>query len=52
MKNGLLVYETNHSINIFNIGDYIQSIASAQFFDDKIDCFVNREKLNSIKVIR
>ena len=49
MKNGLLVYETNHSINIFNIGDYIQSIASAQFFDDKIDCFVNREKLNSYK---
>lgn len=45
MKNGLLIYRTNPDTNRFNIGDYIQSLAAAQFFD-KIDMYVNREKLN------
>lgn len=44
MKNGLLVYRTNPLNNIFNIGDYIQSLAAAQFFDS-IDVFINREEL-------
>lgn len=45
MKNGLLIHRTNPDTNRFNIGDYIQSLAAAQFFD-KIDVYVNREKLN------
>lgn len=46
MKNGLLVYSTNRENNLFNIGDYIQSIAARQFFDNQIDIFVNRENLH------
>ena len=45
-KNGLMIYETNPNTNIFNIGDYIQSLAAAQFYDNKIDVFINREELN------
>lgn len=44
MKNGLLVYPHNNQ-NIFNIGDYIQSIAARQFWGN-IDVFLNREHLN------
>lgn len=46
MKHGLLIYRTNPDSNIFNIGDYIQSLAAAQFYDNKIDVYLNREKLN------
>ena len=46
MKNALLKYYTNTKINIFNIGDYIQSLAAAQFFDNKIDILLDREHLN------
>ncbi len=46
MKNGLLVYSTNRENNLFNIGDYIQSIAARQFFKNQIDLFINRENLN------
>ena len=46
MKNGLLVYMTNNESHLFNIGDYIQSLAAAQFFDNKIDVYLNREKLS------
>lgn len=42
-NNGLLICEGNGKNK--NIGDYIQSIASKQFFD-KIDCYVEREALN------
>lgn len=45
-RNGLMVYYTNPVTNIFNIGDYIQSLAAAQFFDNKIDVYLNREELN------
>lgn len=44
MKNAVMVYQSNKD-GIFNIGDYIQSIAARQFFP-KIDTFVNREKLD------
>ena len=44
MKRGLLVYSSIN--NIFNIGDYIQSLAASQFFKDKIDFFVKRENLS------
>lgn len=44
MKNGILVYQSTNGI--FNIGDYIQSLAAAQFFDNKIDNYINREKLD------
>lgn len=43
MQYGLLVYPHN-SQNIFNIGDYIQSIAARQFLPE-INVFVNREQL-------
>ncbi len=46
MKNGLLVYQTNPYNNIFNIGDYIQSLAAAQFLPPKIEPYINREKLD------
>lgn len=46
MKNGLLVYEPNKQNKIFNIGDYIQSLASAQFLDDKDFVYANREHLS------
>lgn len=45
MKNGLLIYEGNRK-NIFNIGDYIQSLAAAQYFQNKDFIYVNREHLN------
>ena len=43
MKKGLLIYNSYN--NIFNIGDYVQSLAASQFFDGKVDSFVNRENL-------
>lgn len=45
MKKGLLVY-THNSERIFNIGDYVQSIAARQFIG-KPDVFVNREALDT-----
>lgn len=48
MKKALLVYQTNKDTNYFNIGDYIQSLAAAQYFD-KIDLYLNREHLNEYK---
>lgn len=44
-KNGLLVMSTMPKINI---GDYIQAVASRQFFDS-IDLFLERERLNQYK---
>ena len=44
MKKGLMVYPINKH-KIFNIGDYIQSLAAKQFYD-RIDVFVDREHLN------
>jgi len=44
MKNALLVYPRN-SQGIFNIGDYIQSIAARQFLPS-VDLYLNREELN------
>jgi len=49
MKNGLLIYQTNNKSNLFNIGDYIQSLAAMQFYNKKIDVYVNRENLNIYK---
>lgn len=43
--NGLLVSPLING-NKKNIGDYIQSIAQEQYWD-KIDCYVEREKLAS-----
>lgn len=45
MKKGLLIYPTDPKKGIFNIGDYIQSLAAAQFFDN-IDIKINREALD------
>lgn len=47
MKKGLLVYKNNSISNIFNIGDYIQSLAALQFFNNKVDYYINRENLNT-----
>lgn len=44
MKYGLLVYPHNKN-NIFNIGDYVQSIAARQFLPT-VDQYLNREHLN------
>lgn len=44
MKNGLLVYSHPNG-NIFNIGDYVQSIASRQFLP-AVDYYLDRERLN------
>lgn len=45
MKNALLVYPRN-SQGIFNIGDYVQSIAARQFLPS-VDFYVNREHLDN-----
>ena len=44
MKKGLLIYPSNEE-GIFNIGDYIQSIATRQFLGS-VDEYINREELN------
>ncbi|MDE6354864.1 MAG: polysaccharide pyruvyl transferase family protein [Prevotella sp.] len=44
--NGLLI--CSGEFNRKNIGDYIQSLAQEQFFD-KIDCFVERERINTFE---
>lgn len=45
MINGLLIYKSYD--NHFNIGDYIQSLAAQQFFQNGIDKYLNREELNN-----
>jgi hypothetical protein len=45
MKKGLLTYQPNEN-GIFNIGDYIQSLAASQFFGNEVDFFLDREGLN------
>ena len=47
MKKGLLIYPHN-SEGIFNIGDYVQSIAARQFIG-KPDVFVKRENLDNYR---
>ena len=44
MKKGLLIYPNSQN-KIFNIGDYIQSIAARQFMGE-IDEYIDREKMN------
>ncbi len=44
MKNALLVYSHPNG-NIFNIGDYVQSIAARQFLPT-VDYYLDRERLN------
>lgn len=44
MKNALLIYPRNDQ-GIFNIGDYVQSIAARQFLPS-VDLYINREHLN------
>lgn len=56
MKSALLVYKTNPSCNVFNIGDYIQSLAARQFLNKENLIYINREELNlydgeSVKLI-
>jgi len=43
MKNGLLIYQSYN--NIFNIGDYIQSLAAQQFLYPT-DIYINREEID------
>lgn len=43
MKTGVLIYNSYNQL--FNIGDYIQSLAALQFFEN-VDIFLNREHLN------
>ena len=45
MKNGLMLVGT---VKVINIGDYIQAVASEQFFDH-IDTYVERERLDEYK---
>ena len=44
--NGLLI--CSGSSNTKNIGDYIQTVAQEQFWEN-VDCFIEREALNSIE---
>lgn len=44
-KYGLLTYQANPE---YNVGDYIQSLAAAQFLP-RIDKYMNREKLNNYR---
>lgn len=44
MKKGLLIYPHNDA-NVFNIGDYIQSLAAKQFIGAP-DEYINRESMN------
>lgn len=44
IKNGLLICSGEGKVK--NMGDYIQSVAQEQFFDH-IDCYVEREELDS-----
>lgn len=44
MEKGLLIYSPNKD-SVFNIGDYIQSIAARQFMGN-IDEYIDRESLN------
>ncbi len=46
MKEGVLVYQTNKESNIFNIGDYIQSLAAMQFCNNDNVIYINRECLD------
>lgn len=46
MKKGLLVYRSNPLSNVFNIGDYIQSLAAMQFIGCKDVEYLNREELD------
>jgi len=46
MKFGLMKYPINKESNIFNIGDYIQSLAVKQFFCGREYILVNREHLD------
>jgi hypothetical protein len=43
MRNGILIYKSYN--NLFNIGDYIQSLAANQYIHDDV-LFLNREQLN------
>lgn len=47
LKNGVLSYTSEYEL--FNIGDYIQSLAAQQHFDENIDVFVERESLDKYK---
>lgn len=54
MKNGVLVYPVDYTL--FNVGDYIQSLAARQHFDGEVDVYLQREALNeydgqAVKVI-
>ena len=44
--NGLL--KCSGTSDTKNIGDYIQTVAQEQFWDE-VDCYVEREELNTIK---
>jgi hypothetical protein len=47
MKTGVLAFYSHfQNLNVINIGDYIQSLAQAQFFE-KIDFFVPRENIKN-----
>jgi hypothetical protein len=43
-KKAVLVYEPGYMQQ--NIGDYVQSLAALQYFDNKSDLYLNREYLN------
>lgn len=44
MKNGVLVYPVEYVL--FNVGDYIQSLAARQHFAEPVDIYLQREALN------
>ena len=46
---GLLKYQNNKSESLFNIGDYIQSLAVMQFIDDERFILIDRERLDEYK---
>lgn len=49
MQLGLLKYTPNSETNIFNIGDYIQSLSVRQFIEQKDFILIDRERLDEYK---
>lgn len=48
MKSGLMIYHSDFNpcgYDFFNVGDYIQSLATKQFFEE-IDIYIDRENLH------
>lgn len=45
LRNAVLTYTSEYEI--FNVGDYIQSLAAKQYFEEGVDEYIERESLDS-----